>query len=240
MQRRHDYSQHFLRDPKLVRELLKRTAILPGSTVIDIGAGSGVITSVLAEYGCSVIAVELEERTAQILRKNTASYSNITIVESDFLTFTLPKTPYGVFANIPFHLSAEIIRKIADTPTPPQAAYCIVQKQFADRLLPDFDGPSSQLGMMIGPSFSVRAIHHLKRTDFIPHPNVDTVLLEILPREKPLIATAKLPTYRKFIQRAFSDPAYFATLATPRRAFNPGVTASQLSLSEWILLFTTK
>lgn len=213
---------------------------MPGDTVYDIGAGSGVITSVLAAHGCNVTAVELEPQTAQILRRNTANYQNVTIIESDFLALELPSTTYIVFANIPFHLSSEIIQKLTEATNPPRIAYLIVQKQFASKLLPDFAGSSSQLGMIIGPRFSARILQHLKRTDFLPHPNVDTVLLELQLREQPLIHHDKLSAYNRLVSQAFSDPKYFAKLAIPRKEIDPGVKPSQLTLSEWIMLFNTQ
>lgn len=237
MKRLPHYSQHFLRSPQLVKELVGHTSIKSGDTVYDIGAGSGVISSVLATRCKNVIAVEYEPRTVEILRKNMTPYSNVEIKEVDFLALPLPQMPYKIFANIPFHLSSPIIHKITEDTYPPVAAYMIVQKQFANKLLPEHTGFSSQLGMRIGPEFAVSIRKRLRRTDFWPHPNVDTVLLEIKRRAEPLITPTLLPAYRIFIGENFSTPRKFAQLPLHAIGMPLGTKPSDLTLAQWVTLF---
>lgn len=237
MKRLAHYSQYFLRSPQLIKELVGHSNIGKNDVVYDIGAGSGVISSVLADRCKSVIAIEVEPRAVEKLRNNMRDYKNVTVREGDFLDMPLPTEPYKIFANIPFHLSSPILRKITEAANPPSATYLIVQKQFANKLLPDSDRFTSQLGMTIGPEFAVRVRKPLRRTDFWPHPNVDTVLLEIIHRQDPLIEPARLPAYRKLIIDCFSDPKIFAK--TPRAAVGlPGnIKPSQMKLEQWIKLF---
>jgi 23S rRNA (adenine-N6)-dimethyltransferase len=238
MKRLDEYSQNFIRNPGLVKELVSRTSINHDDIVYDIGAGSGVISSVLAEYCHSVIAVEFEPRMATKLRANMEKYSNVAVYEGDFLTMPLPDTPYKIFANIPFHLSSPIIRKIAEAKNPPSATYLIVQKQFGEKLLPDSDRFKGQLGIMIGPEFAVRIRRHLKRTDFWPHPNVDTVFIEIIRRPEPLIEQNKMPAYRRFIVGCFSDPKIFAKTPRSTIGLKPDIKPSQVKLAQWVSLFS--
>lgn len=237
MKRLAHYSQYFLRSPQLIKELVGHTSINKNDVVYDIGAGSGVVSSVLASRCRSVIAIEVEPRVITKLRENMQPYDNVTIYTGDFLDMPLPKTPYKIFSNIPFHLSSPIVRKIAQADNPPTAAYLIVQKQFANKLLPDSDRFTSQLGMMIGPEFAVRVRKPLRRTDFWPHPNVDTVLLEIIHREDPLIEAGKLPAYRKMIVDCFSDPKLFAKMPRAAIGLPPDIKPSQMKLEQWIKLF---
>ena len=203
----------------------------------DIGAGSGVISSVLAKRSKEVIAIELNDATADILRKNMADFENVKIIETDFLTMDLPRKPYKIFANIPFHLSSPILRKITEDDNPPEAAYLIVQKQFANKLLPDHSGFSSQLGMLLGVRFAIRIRKRLKRTDFWPHPNVDTVLLEINHRDQPLIKSEQFARYDNFIIRHFTSPEAFSKLPLEVIGKQSGIKPSSLTLSEWLILF---
>lgn len=237
MKRLHNYSQHFLRSPRLVKELIGHTSLKRTDDVLDIGAGSGVITSVLAQRCRSVTAIEFEPQTAALLRKNTSELPNVCVEEGDFLTMSLPKTPYKIFANIPFHLSSAIIHKITEAENPPTDAYLIVQKQFANKLLPEHKGFSSQLGMIIGPEFAIRIRKRLRRTDFWPFPNVDTVLLELKHRQEPLIEVDQLPAYRSFVERCFSSPAAFASAPLAKSGIGPGTKPSELILAEWVHLF---
>jgi len=237
MKRLAHYSQYFLRSPALIKELIGHSSIKHGDTVYDIGAGSGTISSVLAERCKSVVAIELEPRMAAKLRENMARYSNVTVFEGDFLTMPLPKTPYKIFANIPFHLSSPILHKITEAANPPAATYLIVQKQFANKLLPSSDRFTGQLGMIIGPEFAVRIRRPLQRTDFWPHPNVDTVLLEILHRPEPLIERSQMPAYRQFIIGCFSDPKIFAKAPRSMIGLPSDIKPSQMKLVQWAKLF---
>lgn len=237
MKRLHTYSQHFLRSPRLVHELIGHTSIRKNDTVYDIGAGSGVITSVLARRCRQVVAIEVEPRTVALLKKNTAHLPNVTVINEDFLSLELPAEPYKIFANIPFHISSAIINKITEAPNPPTAAYLIVQKQFANKLLPSHAGFSSQLGILLGPRFAIRIRKHLKRTDFWPHPNVDTVLLEIRPRDMSLIDPKRMAAYQRFITTNFTVPAMFSTLPLQLVTREPRVKPSSLTLDQWLVLF---
>lgn len=237
MKRLDSYSQYFLRSPQLIKELVGHTTIKRSDTVYDIGAGSGIISSVLSERAGKVIAIEVEPRMAEKLRENMRYYPNVTVVERDFIEMTLPYTPYKIFANIPFHLSSPIVRKITEAVNPPEATYLIVQKQFGYKLVPSPDRFTAQLAILIGPLFEARIRRRLQKSDYTPSPNVDTVLLELLRRPTPLIALDLMPEYREFVTGCFSTPKIFAH--APRRAINlpDDIKPSQMSLDQWILLF---
>ncbi len=240
MKRLAHYSQYFLRNPQLVKELIGHTSINKHDDVFDIGAGSGVISSVLATRCRTVTAIEFEPRVVNTLRENMRDYPNVTVYQGDFLEIELPKKPYKIFANIPFHLSSPILHKITEAVNPPIATYLIVQKQFADKLLADSDHFTSQLGMIIGPEFAVRIRRPLRRTDFWPHPNVDTVLLEIIHRDESLIKADKLDTYKRMVVECFSDPKKFAKMPIAEVGLRPGIKPSQMTLAQWIKLFSVQ
>ena len=238
MKRLANYSQYFLRSPEFIKELIGHSNLKPSDIVYDIGAGSGAITSVLANRVKEVVAVEFEPRAAEKLRYNMERYPNVKVWQGDFLEMKLPAGNYKIFANIPFHLSSPILRKITEADNPPSATYLIVQKQFANKLLPASDRFTGQLGMLIGPTFAARIRRPLKRTDFMPHPAVDTVLLELLRRPEPLIPLKQMPAWREFITGCFSDPKIF--VKTPREAvgLRADIKPSQMKLDQWVALFT--
>lgn len=238
MPRLHTYAQHFLRSPRLVAELVGHSNIRKNDLVYDLGAGSGVITSVLARRCRQVVAVEIEPQALKKLRQNVAEYDNVTILERDILKITPPTEPYKIFANIPFNLSSQVVQHFTENSRPPKAVYLIVQKQFARKLVPGDDHFTSMLGAQIGATYTVRIRKPLRRTDFTPPPAVDTVLLELKLRDTPLITADKLPAYREFIARCFAEQKFFAR--TPRAQANISLERipSQLTLDQWHRLFT--
>lgn len=232
------HSQVFLRSPTLVAELIGHSNIRKNDTVLDVGAGTGIITSVLATRAARVIAIEPEPVAATKLRSNTHTLSNVTVIEDDFFDYPLPTTPYKVFANIPFHLSSPIVHRLTEAANPPKALYLIVQKQFANKLLADNKHFTSQLGAKIAPWWSVRIRRPLCKTDFWPHPAVDTVLLEIKQRPEPLLPAASATHYRALITKAFETPAFYRTLPLAAAVINPEHTPSMLTGEQWSKLYS--
>lgn len=231
MRRLDTYSQNFLRSPSLVNKLIGHSTIKKTDTVLDIGAGSGIISAALASRSAQVVAYEYDSRLVRKLRDNLARFDNVTIVEKDFLSADLPAEPYKVFANIPFHLSSPILRKLTEADNPPRAIYLIVQKQFAHKLLIDTDRFTGVLGAQVAPRFTTRVRYVLQRTDFQPAPAVDTVLVELRLRDDSLLPTAELPAYRAFVDKCFSRQKFFATLGLGDKR------PSQLSTQEWLELY---
>ncbi len=147
---------------------------------MEIGAGSGVITYALSKRVRRVIAIEPDAVTAAKLRSNLAKRGceNVEVVEIDFMEYELPREPYKVFANPPFHISSAIVHKLIEDANPPEAFYLILQKQFALKLLNTDRHYTSQLGLKLIRDYQTKIRLPLKPTDFTPPPAVPTVLFE--------------------------------------------------------------
>ena len=146
--------------------------------VLDVGAGSGVITSALAKRCKKVYAIEPDPVAAAKLRKNVTKFENVQVVEADFLELDLPDEPYKIFANPPFHLSSAILHKLIESANPPDAIYLILQKQLALKLLNTDRHYTSQLGYALTSKYQTKIRYPLKPSDFTPPPAVPTVLFE--------------------------------------------------------------
>lgn len=241
MKRLASYSQNFLRNPIIVKELLKRSNVGYDDIVYDIGAGSGVITAEVARIAKQVVAVEFDPRVAETLQRNMAKYDNVRVTVNDALKVTFPRTAYKIVANIPFHLSSPIVQRFCRSTTSPEAAYLIVQRQFGRKLVAtDTTHFTSQLGMIVGAEYTVKLIMHLERTDFWPHPNVDTVCIEFLKRPEPLVPKNRLEAFATFTTECFSDPKKLAKLPLDAVGLTPGVSPSRLHLDTWIDLFNSQ
>ena len=148
--------------------------------VLDIGAGSGVITAALAKKCREVWAIEPDHVTAGKLRANLERQhiENVKIIEKDFLDIDLPSEPYKVFANPPFHISSKIVHKLLEAANQPESFYLILQKQFALKLLNTDRHYTSTLGQALIREYATKIKYPLKPTDFTPPPAVPTVLFE--------------------------------------------------------------
>ena len=186
--------QNFLKNPRLALYLIGHSNIKKRDIVLEIGAGSGVITTALAKRCKKVIAIEKDHKTADRLRQNLKErkISNIEVLEGDFREIPLPNESYKVFANPPFSLSADtfykllglknvdgkIIEPVHNSRQRPEAIYLILQKQFALKLIITERHYTSQLGKILSKYYSTKIRLPLRPTDFTPPPKVPTVLFE--------------------------------------------------------------
>jgi 23S rRNA (adenine-N6)-dimethyltransferase len=196
-------AQNFLRSPELVRRLVCMSRIGPSDTVYEIGPGNGIITAALADVARHVIAVEKDPDLVRRLRERFRLLDNVEIVEKDFLAYSFrTRTPeYKIFANIPYNITAQILRKILYERSNLDAAYLILQKEAAKK----YSGfPKETLCSILSkPFFEFQILSQLRRTDFWPIPNVDSVLLSIKRRTHPLIEAQDIVLYRDFVQYGF-------------------------------------
>jgi 23S rRNA (adenine-N6)-dimethyltransferase len=171
---------HVLRDPGVVRALVRSSGVGPGDLVLDLGAGPGALTLALARTGARVIAVERDPRLARRLARRTADDPRVRVVEADLRTVPLPHRPFHVVANIPFGTGTDLLHRLLDGRHPFRGADLLVEWGFALRLT------SSDPGGRSAPRWSRRAAFRLGRRvparAFSPPPSVDAAHLVIRPR----------------------------------------------------------
>jgi len=198
-------AQNFLQSPKLVRRLVRMTKIGLSDTVYEIGPGNGIITTALASVAGQVIAIENDPELVRRLRERFRPIENVKIVEMDFLNYSFrnrwPVSEYKILANIPYNRTAQIMRKILHERSKLCEAYLIMQKEAAKK----FSGSPREtlFSILVKPFFDLQILLQLKRTDFWPVPNVDSVLLSIKRRARPLIEVKDETLYREFVQYGF-------------------------------------
>ena len=242
------YSQNFLRDPRLVERLLARSSISHEDVVYEIGPGGGVITDCLAQRARRVVAIELDGALAERLRRRYASQPHVAIHTGDFLASALPEQPYKDFASIPFAYTHEIVTKLTDAACPPQDAYLIMQREAAEKFC---GAPREYLySVLLKPWFAVDVLHHFRRSDFTPAPNVEVVMLRLQKRGPPLISASERQLYRDFVVYGFVtrqptiDLILRGVLSHRQRqqalrlcAISPDATPSAIAFPQWIELF---
>jgi len=241
-------TQNFLTSRRLVERLLAASTIGPSDIVYDIGAGTGIITECLARRCRHVVAVEKDPRLLPGLRRRCGQSPHVTLQWVDALSLPLPRTPYKVFASIPFNITAEIIAKLTILSSAPEDAYLVVQREAANRFM---GLPREQLvALLLKPWFELTVCHHFRATDFTPPPSVETVMMRLHKRGPPLIPPAQTQAYRDFAVYAFTSrhPVLHTTLrplfsgqqlkkACRATAFSLDAPPSALRFEQWLELF---
>lgn len=248
--RRRELSQHFLRSRSLAARLVDQSTISARDLVVEIGPGRGILTHELAKRSGRLVAVELDRCLVTGLRETYADNDHVDVVLGDFLKYSLPTCAYKVFGNIPYSATAAIIRRLVDAPVPPVDAYCIVQRESADRFAGHPFAPETSASLLMKPWWQIEICHRLRRSDFDPPPSVESVMLWLARRTRPLIQESHGQIYRKFISGSFGRRGntvrqclksvftgpQVARLARDLR-FNPNARPSELTFDQWLGLF---
>lgn len=197
------YSQNFLKDPELVNRLLEKTSINSKDIVYEIGPGKGVITKELGKRSKKVIAFEKDERLYSYLMEQFKDSNDIKIHLGDFLKQDIDFKNTKVFSNIPFNITADIIKKLVNIENSPSDTYLFLQKEASEK----YSGTPKEtlVSLLIKPWFELRELHDFSPEDFSPKPSVDVVLLQIQKRGEFLIKERDSQLYKDFISYSFSQ-----------------------------------
>jgi len=236
-------SQNFLLSRSLVTKLVRLTSIEKKDTVLEIGAGKGIITSVLLDRARTVIAYEIDQNLYNYLDQVFRQTQNLILKNIDFRNSTLPSQSYKIFSNIPFIITADVIKKITQANNPPEEAFLIVQKEAALKFLgTPYDNKNSQLAIQLKPFFELNILYKFEKSDFYPRPHVDSVLLHIKRKERPLIALAYRQEFDRFVIYLFNQTNPNIATGVKKLINTPVdvtlyVKPSELRINEWLNLF---
>jgi 23S rRNA (adenine-N6)-dimethyltransferase len=192
--------QHFLRSSKLAADLVRAACIEPGDLVLDLGAGTGVLTAALLHRGASVVAVEIDVELAAGLRRR---FPEIRVFEADVLHVPFPREPFKVVANLPFGCGTAILRRLLDPRVPVESAEVIVDWGLAAKRASVW--PGTQLSAYWGAWFELSVVRRLPRCVFAPPPSVDAAVLRVVRRPEPLVPASERAAYHAFLARGYRE-----------------------------------
>lgn len=189
--------QHFLNNEEVLDETMKLADIKPDDHVIEIGPGPGVLTERLLDKGCTLTPIEIDPGICEYLRD---TFPGLELIEGDALQVKWPKAN-KVVANIPYQISSPLIDIITRTPSIQQVVI-LVQEEFAERLVVEWESDRGSLGMCTmldwDCTFEMRVGPHC----FTPSPQIHSRLVTMTRIESPENSKlAKLLIRQAFAQR---------------------------------------
>ncbi|MCG8514426.1 MAG: 23S ribosomal RNA methyltransferase Erm [Halanaerobiales bacterium] len=245
------YSQNFLHSSNLVIDLINKSKLTAEDHVLEIGPGKGIITEELAKRCRKITAIEYDKTLYQTVKNKFLNRKNIEIIQQDFLKYDLTSiNNYKVFANIPFHITSAIVRKLTASSNPPRVAYLIMQREAAWKYAGSPYYHESLSSLLLKPYFDLELIHQFQKTDFIPVPRVNIVMLQ-LKKKKGLWPERKQSSlYQDFIAYVFRQSnqglknkcknifSYQQLKSLSRNCgFNLRANPTDLSFDQWYQLF---
>lgn len=171
--------------------------------MLEIGAGTGVLTEPLAARARAVVAVELDPDLAERLRGRFAGDHRVRIVAGDALRVPLPAEPYRVVANLPFGITTAVLHRLLDDPAGLLLrADLIVQWHAALKRASPL--PATLLTLSWAPWFEFTVSRRIPAAKYRPPPTVDTGVLTITRRPDPLLDPSERGGYLALLRRGFT------------------------------------
>jgi 23S rRNA (adenine-N6)-dimethyltransferase len=173
---------HFLATPRIATQLVQSCLIDPADLVVEIGAGQGAVTTLLAETGARILAMERDPEFAQKLRNRFGERTNVRVVRADARTFPLPHKRFTVVASIPYALSTLLFQRLLSPQyTRLSQAALIVEWSFAKRITSGI--PRNVEQAWWAARFDIRLVSRIPPSCFSPPPRVDSAHLVFHRRE---------------------------------------------------------
>ena len=132
--------QHFLRDQRTIQRIIEALAPKPEETIVEIGPGTGALTSVLVERAGRLIAVEFDNKLTPLLSERFGSFPNFKLLMADALTVNfcdeiLPARTARLVANLPYNISTAILQRLIAQRACFEEMVLMLQREVVERVL---------------------------------------------------------------------------------------------------------
>lgn len=201
-------SQFFLTSEKIAQILVKALQINSEEEVLEIGAGTGVLTKYLCQYAKRVYAVEIDIDLVRFLEDLTRQFNNLVVVNADILQFNWQNYQnLKIIGNLPYHLSSKILATLIDNINSWQMAVLTLDENVALKLLKKPEEPQgSILTVLFNLYTECKKILRISPNKFYPSPNVTSIALLIKKRSRPLFNDLNYQKFEQIIRTVFRQP----------------------------------
>ncbi|AET38522.1 putative dimethyladenosine transferase Ecym_3003 [Eremothecium cymbalariae DBVPG len=177
-----DLGQHILKNPLVAQGIVDKAQIKPSDIVLEVGPGTGNLTTRILEKARKVVAVEFDPRMAAELTKRvhgTAAEKKLEIILGDFTKTELPYFDVCI-SNTPYQISSPLVFKLINQPRPPRVSILMFQREFAMRLLAR-PGDSLYCRLSANVQMWANVMHIMKvgKNNFRPPPQVESSVVRI-------------------------------------------------------------
>jgi 16S rRNA (adenine1518-N6/adenine1519-N6)-dimethyltransferase len=243
--------QNFLHDQNLARWMVDQARITPQDYVVEIGPGLGALTGFILDKGARVLAIEKDARLGKFLRSHFDT-ERLEVLHIDALNFD-PRVLFAhrcvkLIGNLPYNISSPLLLKFIEYPSPISFMVLMLQKEMALRLSAS---PGTHdygaLTLRVQLHHRVRYLRNVSATVFVPRPEVDSAVVQVIPRD-----LIELPAHdnelvlklirigfsqrRKQLRKLLREYARDWDALASCLNIDPNARAEELSLAQWIAL----
>lgn len=261
--------QHFLIDQEVLEKIVTAAELTSVDVVLEIGPGLGILTGEMAERAGWVIAVELDNKLAAILKQTLAAQQNITIINEDILGINpailfeehkgefpveiATVADYKVVANLPYYITAPVLRHFLEAEVKPAQMIIMVQREVAEDIVAR-PQRRSLLSVSVQLYGEPEIIDYVPARCFYPPPEVDSAILKVTSYAQPAIDIDDREGFFTVVRAGFSAsrkqignslalglemPKSEALSILARAEISAQRRAETLTLEEWVRLYRT-
>jgi 16S rRNA (adenine1518-N6/adenine1519-N6)-dimethyltransferase len=197
------YGQNFMVDSIILQRLVSYADLSKEDVVLEVGAGFGFLTRLLTEKCKKVVALEVDPKLVQALRKQLMNLQNVELVEGDILEACLQ--PFDkVVSTPPYSISSPLLFRLLEQTF--RLAVLTFQEEFAERLAaPVGSKEYSRLTVTIYYKADVELLDRVPRTAFFPPPDVDSTIVRLKPKKEPPFHVSDEAEFFELLRTVFTQ-----------------------------------
>lgn len=199
--------QNFMHDPNALEKIVASAAPQPTETVVEVGAGTGALTELLAGAARQVFSIEVDQRLRPLLEERFDDADNVYLLFNDILKTDIPALvgaeDYIVVANVPYYISSAILWHFLESPKPPRRMVMTMQYEVAERIV-GAPGAMNLLSIAVQYYGIPRIVSRYGPAVFWPRPNIDSAIVRIMTYEAPPLPLPPAELFFRVVKAGFS------------------------------------
>ena len=244
--------QNFVADANTVRKIAKLADVHAGDRVIEVGAGLGSLSLALLEHDVELTCIELDKHLLPALR--VVVLDRAEVIEGDALSFDyralLGDKTATLVANLPYNIATPLVADLLDEVPQLSRMLILVQREVAERLAASpGSGAYGAVSVKVRYWAEAKVVGKVPATVFVPKPNVESALVQIVRRSKPAVQLQpddlhaffgmvrtgfgqRRKTLRNSLSGLVSEDSFVAA------GIDPKSRAEELDVAQWAKLFS--
>jgi len=194
--------QNFVIDDLLLQSMIDYADLNPDDVVLEVGAGLGFLTRLLSPRAKKIVAVEIDPKLTDIVRRQLSILPNVELIEGNILTANIP--PFSkVVSTPPYSISSPLLFWLLEKPF--TLAVLAFQEEFARRLVATV-GSKEYSRLTVATCYRVDAelLDRVPRSSFYPSPDVDSIVVRLKPKPRPFRVKDE-QAFFELVQTAFQQ-----------------------------------
>lgn len=211
--------QNFLTGPTVTQLMVESLDVQKGDEVVEIGAGTGAVTQILApvceQQKAHLTAVEFDVDLIPVLKSAISETESVKVVNANILNllddYKVPEnSKFKTIGSLPYNITSPLIHRLINISPMPETCVFVIQKEVAQKTCaqaPD----SNYLAVFVQTFYECKILKIVDKSLFDPIPQVDGAVIKLTKKSHEPVSSSleeitNISRYEKFLHHAFSHP----------------------------------